>query len=222
MRVLQAWVFVLTLACGITIAQWDRHGGRRKDSMPSPRFDDFPSGLPYHPGWYGPPSGGAHPGGTPITLTADLVYAIPFRVHQTHGFTAIGTIVDSTVAGDMVFGLYTAGPTGVLPGLLVAEGDAAVTMTAGAASTTMAKQLTPGWYYFAVCAELDVDITQCITPYITGGFAASGAGAFSWTYLSIAHTYDGTLPADADWSVASTLGTTGPASFMPYITILAE
>lgn len=184
-------------------------------------YDDFPAALPYYSNfWYGPATGGAS--ATPISLSADRIYLMPMQVFHPRRFTAIGVVVDSTVAGDAALGIYTVDQNGS-PDVLLAEGDAVVTLNAGSVSATISQMLMPGWYYLAINPEVNVDVDAILTPYVSGGFGSITAHLIPWTYWRVVYTYTGTLPATkADFGVAASLGSISATSKMASVALLAE
>lgn len=149
--------------------------------------------LPHVAGrYYGTPIGSGA-SATTGAVTADILYAIPFIVPDTHTYDRIAvecTTQDAVEPNDARLGIYTDSGAGAPDALVLDAGEIDLTGT-GAKEITISQQLTPGWYWLAFVTESGVGIFRCY----------SGAAVQPWLGSS---DPDGQTSGYSFWSVAFT------------------
>ena len=158
-------------------------------------------------------------GSTPVSITQNAIYYLPFYVPHEVTAVEIGLQVETALASSLArVGLYTTG-TDHMPDALVVESGALDCSTVGVKVTSISEALQPGLYWLAsLCNDLNVLVygIDKATMQDGLGWRSSFANLGSQhNLLTEAYTY-GAMPASATPSSTSSNGNDPPMLFLGF------
>ena len=151
-----------------------------------------------------------------VTLSANRLYLIPFRVDYSGSFVKIGIGVNTSIGGSNArLGIYS-NNSGV-PGTLLLDAGGITTNTAGDRESAISQSLTPGWYWLALVADQAIEINADDSSYICRVMAVDGVGGTvnAPMYYYYAQSY-GALPSSHGTFIAQ-----GGTSHVPRVWLRA-
>lgn len=151
-----------------------------------------------------------------VTLSANRLYLIPFRVDYSGSFVKIGIGVNTSIGGSNArLGIYS-NNSGV-PGTLLLDAGVITTNTTGDREITISQSLTPGWYWLALVADQAIEINADDSSYICRVMAVDGVGGTvnAPMYYYYAQSY-GALPSSHGTFIAQ-----GGTSHVPRVWLRA-